>query len=266
MEDWINLQCAKKISEWSIATSSSTEAETWHKADAHYKFITEQANTLKAVKLLNWNELLDGLGADQVVVDLGCGTGWLSAYLSTFPQISKIICIDSDQQMLESMVPNMFDFMAGNFDKAECVHGLFEPILLEDKSVDLIVACAAFHHSENLPGLLSEVRRVLKQNGLLVILNENPLAKWEYLYIWFRKILHMTVKILTGHIDDKFQKISHVAILYDPILGDWDFSRAAWRAYLSRAGFNFKEVDTGLGPYKFRKNRHTLKHFICRPK
>ena len=265
MQNWINKQNVAKLAQWSESSSAVPNSEIWVNAEKHLEFITVKANTLRAVKVLDWKTIFAGQ-TDQVVVDLGCGTGWLSAYLSTFPEVGKIYCVDSDEQMLRQMVPRMFELMSGNLSKTEQVHGLFEPILLENESVDLLVASSAFHHSEDLPGLLRECRRVLKPNGALVILNENPLSKRRYLYIWARKIAHMTFKILTGHVDDRFQKLSHVGILYDPMLGDWDYSRVAWYAYFNRAGFRFEEIDTGMGCYNFRKNRHTLKHFICRRK
>ena len=49
--------------------------------------IIDESNYLEAVKLVKWDDYLTGKCA---LLDLAGGTGWLSAYLSTYDNISKI--------------------------------------------------------------------------------------------------------------------------------------------------------------------------------
>lgn len=259
---WLSEQSLRNVSKWSEITEPLNN-DIWTSAEKSLDFITNRANYLKAAQLLPWDVILSQINSNSIVLDLGCGMGWLSAMLSVKESIEKIICVDSDANMLETSLPDMFRLMSGNIEKVQLVCGLFEPILLESSSVDLIVASSSFHHSDNLFELLKECRRVLKRNGILVILGENPINKMDFIISYLRISIKIIINLFVGTVQEKTQQISGIGILYDPVLGDWNYSRDAWYAAIKDAGFRLFEIDSRLHPYSYRYDKMTIKHFIC---
>jgi ubiquinone/menaquinone biosynthesis C-methylase UbiE len=103
---------------------------------------------------------------DDLVVDLGAGTGLLALALA--PRVQELVAVDISEQMLQRL------------DDASAADGVnnVEPLLadlrrlpLEDESATLVVSNYAFHHLDD-PGkelALAEARRILRPGGRLVI-------------------------------------------------------------------------------------------------
>jgi ubiquinone/menaquinone biosynthesis C-methylase UbiE len=103
---------------------------------------------------------------DDVVVDLGAGTGLLALALA--PRVQELVAVDISERML------------GRLDDAAAADGIdnVEPLVadlrrlpLEDESATLVVSNYAFHHLDD-PGkelALAEARRILRPGGRLVI-------------------------------------------------------------------------------------------------
>jgi ubiquinone/menaquinone biosynthesis C-methylase UbiE len=103
---------------------------------------------------------------DDLVVDLGAGTGLLALALA--PRVRELVAVDISERMLERL------------DDAAATDGVhnIEPLVadlrrlpLEDESATLVVSNYAFHHLDD-PGkelALAEARRILRPGGRLVI-------------------------------------------------------------------------------------------------
>lgn len=101
------------------------------------------------------------------VLDAGCGTG---ALLKKFADKSDIIGygIDTEEKMIaeaKSKCPGMV------FAAASCDNMPFE-----DQSLDVVIACMAYHHFRNKEGFAREAARVLKTGGVLYI--ADPRFPW----------------------------------------------------------------------------------------
>lgn len=94
---------------------------------------------------------------EQSILDLGCGTGTLTAQLNNLG--NRVIGVDSSQNMI---------------DKAKEQFGNIEFILCDalnlpfEKDFDVVFLNAVFHWICDYDTLLSNVRKVLKPDGLLV--------------------------------------------------------------------------------------------------
>jgi ubiquinone/menaquinone biosynthesis C-methylase UbiE len=121
-------------------------------------FYDEPGNQLLEIEEPIVREILDGLPVG-VALDAACGTGRHTAYLAALGH--RVIGVDSSAEMLaraREKVPN------GEFHEAD----LYE-LPLADDSVDLVVCAIALSHVPDLPRALSELVRVLRPNGHLVI-------------------------------------------------------------------------------------------------
>ena len=103
-------------------------------------------------------EILDGLPAG-VALDAACGTGRHTAYLASAGH--RVIGVDTSPEMLavaRKRAP------AGEFHQADLAD-----LPLADDSVDLVLCALALSHIPDLAPVLSELVRVLRPGGHLVI-------------------------------------------------------------------------------------------------
>ena len=117
---------------------------------------------------LNNDRYRDGI----VVADIGAGVCWTSALLAKHPKARLVYAVDPSDNRL-----NHARFVIKHFgveDKVKIINGTFlEPNVPE--KVDMILLCGSLHHclDGQLPGLFSNMRRLLKSNGRVLIANEH---------------------------------------------------------------------------------------------
>ena len=265
MENWISKQMNRISSDWgdNVKKFYSSDYSTWSNPQEHVKALKDDGNYYDAVIYLDWDKITS-LNPNLKVLDLGAGTGWLSAFLSQYNNIANIDVLDSDEKNLNLMLPEVVRIMGGNISKINPILGLFQPLLVEDGHYDLIVASSALHHAENLFSLMRELRRVLRKGGKLYVLNETPYPFIKYFIMLLKTNLFILFKTLSKKIAEFEQAISAGYILYDPYLGDRTYANYQWINAIKQAGFQCEMIPTPFFPYKKRKNQgNKIKHFIC---
>jgi SAM-dependent methyltransferase len=104
------------------------------------------------------------------VLDVGCGSGRTSAWLSAAG--AEVVGFDASAQMLRhahERVP------AGSFSVAD----LADPLPFEDDSFDHAVASLVMHYLQDWVPPLRELRRVLRPGGAFVFSTHHPLVDLE---------------------------------------------------------------------------------------
>lgn len=120
------------------------------------------------------NRLLEG--STGIVAELGAGSCGLSACLSRMSHISKVYALDISRARMQKMMLLSCEILDGNLTKIESVEGDFNALLpFDDSSLDVVLFDAALHHSRTIWNLLSECRRVLRPNGVLIAQRESYL-------------------------------------------------------------------------------------------
>ncbi len=111
------------------------------------------------------------------VLDVGCAAGHLSALLIERGAAS-VTGIDASAQMVRLAAEHCGD--NGRFHHAD----LAAPLdFLPDASFDLVTASLVLHYLEDWSGPLSELRRVLRPGGALVMSVHHPGEDWH----WFER-------------------------------------------------------------------------------
>lgn len=117
-------------------------------------------NFMKFWRLYREKEILDllKLRGDEVIVDLGGGTGYLGAYLADHCQ--QIYVLDQSSKMLSHVPakPNL-----------ETILGDVLQTGLANQMVDIVVLSDVFHHIKEQEQLIDEVKRILNKNGKILI-------------------------------------------------------------------------------------------------
>jgi ubiquinone/menaquinone biosynthesis C-methylase UbiE len=101
------------------------------------------------------------------VLDLGCGTGRHALWLVS--QGARVMAVDFSEGMLAEARQKPF---------AERVHflqhDLHEPLPFEDGEFDVVVSGLVLEHIQDLSRLFTEIRRVVKPEGRVVISAMHP--------------------------------------------------------------------------------------------
>jgi SAM-dependent methyltransferase len=241
----------------------------WADPGALVAHLRDNTNHFAAARLVDWPELCpDGAR----VLDLGCGSGWLTGMLTREPHVGRVLAWDSSPRLIRELLPVTVDLVEGDMRKVEPVCGEFVPLLLADDSVDLAVMSSAFHHCDRPRELLDELRRVLVPDGRLILLNETPWSRLAMLSFSVRTAGVALANLLGPR--SYLNRPGHLAsdhALYDTQLGDRAMTLPQWRALADRCGWWLKRIDTGLTPYRphFRSRGRlepNLTHFVLQPR
>lgn len=128
-------------------------AESWNVIRSEY---FEERLKYKLLSLTNIK--------DKVVADLGCGTGFVS--LALVNEASIVFSIDNSSNMLKQLKNNISD---KNYKNLYLIKSSLDNLSLFDDSVDVIFINMALHHIKDAKKAISEMHRVLKKDGVVII-------------------------------------------------------------------------------------------------
>lgn len=115
-----------------------------------------EADTLRRIK--------NAVGTVGRVLDVACGPGIIMEAVAS--QAGDVVGIDTTPEMLVLAEER---FRKGGITNAALRQGLAEALPFEAAEFDAIVTRLSFHHFADLPLVLSELRRVLRPSGRLVV-------------------------------------------------------------------------------------------------
>ena len=128
-------------------------AESWNVIRSEY---FEERLKYKLLSLTNIN--------GKVVADLGCGTGFVS--LALVNEASIVFSVDNSSNMLKQLKYNILD---KDYKNLYLIKSSLDSLSLFDDSVDVIFINMALHHIKDAKKAISEMHRVLKKDGIVVI-------------------------------------------------------------------------------------------------
>lgn len=120
----------------------------------------ESASKLMERKMISAANIRDG----QQILDAGCGTGTLTFEIASSCPNTKVYGIDILEEHLEIAGKHKENSHNVLFSKQDYLNLAFE-----DNSFDRIFFCESLVHAQDKNQLLSEVRRVLKPEGKIVV-------------------------------------------------------------------------------------------------
>jgi SAM-dependent methyltransferase len=118
--------------------------------------------------------ILEGLRAmeqkDPRILDLGCGTGWLSGILGRFGPTTGLDLSSAAIERARQLYPDV-GFVAGDLFSAPLPHRAF----------DAVVSLQVIEHVEDQGRFVDRVADVLRPGGHLLLITDNPwnIAHWR---------------------------------------------------------------------------------------
>jgi len=129
-------------------------------------------------------------GAEERILDIGCGTSRFAArVLGRLPN-TKVVGIDLCRQMLRSSLARLFELR----HRMGLVQGDSEKLPFADDTFDLVTCSHSFHHYPNQLQVVAEMHRVLRPGGRVMIIDGDR-DRW-----WGRLIFDVLVVLMEGRV------------------------------------------------------------------
>jgi len=102
------------------------------------------------------------------ILDVGCGNGFIAHHLSS---------------LLDRPVVGM-DVTLSTAAPIEYIRYDGRHFPVEDAAFDCVLLCYVLHHTQHLAQIINEVRRVLRNDGLVICFEDVPESWWDQLVCW----------------------------------------------------------------------------------
>lgn len=137
------------------------------------------------------NEIYDSMKKNNidkngVVLDLGCGPGFLLFELKNLIPAIKIIGIDASDLMINTAIEKAKEKKIQNF---EFKKGFAENIPINDDFCNVVTCFNSLHDFKEPKKAFSEVYRILEKDGVFILEDKNPsYPKWKMkIYFFFMR-------------------------------------------------------------------------------
>ena len=140
--------------------------------DEHFSVIADKYNDIRTTDQEPIELIRDLFSKYErcVAVDVGCGPGrYALLLLQMMPQL-YLTCLDRSGNMVAQTTRLLHD---ANIDRFKAAAADASEFPLDPNSVDVVFTFNAVHHF-NMPAFLREARRVLKENGAIIIYTRLP--------------------------------------------------------------------------------------------
>src|SRR5215211_929880 len=108
-----------------------------------------------------------------VVGDLGCGTGQLTETVA--PYVRRVVAVDSSNDMLEAAKQRL-----GGARNVDLRQGELESLPIDSGELDVAMLSLVLHYSPSPARALSEVGRVVRKGGRVLVVDMLPHDRQEY--------------------------------------------------------------------------------------
>jgi ubiquinone/menaquinone biosynthesis C-methylase UbiE len=167
-----------------------------------------------------------------MVVDIGCGPGYLIARMAKSIPGIEIIGVDIADSMLQVAADNLSSLGFG--DRVSFRQGDVQKLPFEDNAVDFVISTFSLHHWSYPKEALLEIRRVLKPGGQFLIFDLR--RDCRRFFYW---LLYFATKVVVP------TPMRHINEPLGSVLSSYTFSES--EGILAGAGFKQWKIKPGIG-------------------
>lgn len=255
IEYWINENEVKNIKYFDYWNDEEEEKKKeWYILDGNFSKMEEYliksgllADLNRSIVFLkkHFRYELKGVG-----LDLASGNCWAAPYILNAGKVNKLYCLEYSKHRLLKIGPKVLEHYNILKDKIVLVYGSFYNLHLQDNSVDFVFLSQAFHHADKPEKLLTEIKRVLKKDGVVIITGED-IASSNYFTHFSKNVIKFFIsKFMPSKTQQKlFKKTFKVntffpepqkKFLVDNVLGDYRYNRTDYYLFFKKHDFKVK--------------------------
>ena len=243
-EYWLKDDELKNIYTSDLWNNSEIEKKKeWWILDNDYNKLWTYLNISKLYQdyIASEKKIKNLISNNSVIVDLAAGIGWTSALLSKLDKVDNVNCVEISKHRLNLLCPKAIEMFNGEPKKIKRYIGSFYSTKFENEIADVVFMCQAFHHANEPFKLLKETYRILKKNGVVIMIGEPA----KNLFKTFKRFIYFIVKYKKITFDFKE--------LFPPHKSQGDhFHRLSDYYSMSKAeGFSCKSEKLPSGEYMF---------------
>ncbi|GEM_PF-5958375 len=172
----------------------------------------ERKKILPAHKLL----LKFGLKKGDYIADLGAGTGFFTfAAAKIVGRLGLVYALDISEDMLEEIKKQIITlksntFRSNKYAKINIVKVFENNLVIDNNSVNFILASLVLHEVDNLNKTLEEIERILRNNGKIAIIESKEKIEAEKIIQILKKYNFKNISY--SDINDLFYSIEALKI------------------------------------------------------
>ncbi len=187
LESWLSERDTKEIFSSEYWNNESIEASKSFnvrkgfdslESDSHFKNLLKTFREVSDECSLDWK--------NKSILSLGSGICWLESWFFKDKDFGFLNALDFSRHRIFDLAPITLAEYGIPADKVRLIHGSFLDLKLPDRSQDVVLMAQAFHHCDEPVRLLKEVDRVLKPEGLVIVLGEHYFSKTQILVKTFK--------------------------------------------------------------------------------
>lgn len=118
-------------------------------------------------EISRWQELRGGGPFDMI--DVGCGTGTLLTHLARQSEPRRLVGLDFSPVMIERLDAKIAEQNLA--PRLSALQGDAEHLPFDDGAFDILTCCNSFHHYPHQAAAVREFHRVLRPDGLLLLID-----------------------------------------------------------------------------------------------
>ncbi len=165
------------------ANNIQTEYEQWHKDYNKHILAYDKLNMMKWHRTVM--SFIDEDLSGKKMLEVGCGNGDFSNYLALKRKADNILGLDFSTESIKiaEEKKKVFGAQGSSF-----MVGDAQNISLPDNSFDIIVSCECLEHVPEPQKMVSEIYRLLKPGGKVVLTTENYFNAYAYHRLYLKMI------------------------------------------------------------------------------
>jgi SAM-dependent methyltransferase len=118
-------------------------------------------------------ETVRGRPISGVGLDLAAGTLWAARHLLAAGPVERLYCVEYSEHRLLKLGPAVLEHYGTAPESVVLALGSFYELQLADASVDFAFMSQALHHADEPERLLAELARVLRPDGVVIVIGEH---------------------------------------------------------------------------------------------
>lgn len=178
VEHWLNEDMPKYAEYWN--NENEEKKKSWYIVDGNFEKMEQYLKECQLpYDLLLFSSYMRGTG-----IDLAAGNLWAASYIT--PIVDKLYCLEYSKHRLLKLGPLVLKHYNVPVDKISLIYGSFYDLHIADNSLDFVFMSQSFHHADNPDKLLSEIYRVLKPDGVVIIIGEHKVQ-------WLKEAIKMII-------------------------------------------------------------------------